>query len=47
MADFKGNQMLQVPKNETNKRHQGRQIPLEIIGDYLKEENAVQARYQT
>lgn len=45
-ADFKGNQILQVPKNENNKRHRGRQIPLEIIGDYPKEVNAVQARYQ-
>lgn len=46
MADFKDNQILQVSKNENNKRHQGRQIPLEIIADYLKEGNSVQARYQ-
>jgi len=36
VADFKGNQILQVSKNENNKRHQGSQIPLVITGDYLK-----------
>lgn len=36
MAGFKGNQILQVPKNENNKTHEGSQIPLDITGNYQK-----------
>ncbi|KAJ7414620.1 hypothetical protein WISP_83392 [Willisornis vidua] len=43
-ADFKGNQIQQVPKKENNKRHQGRQIPLEITGDYPGKDKKIQCK---